>query len=191
MVKYALGSAIARTLGLKEAATHLTVRHALARGESMVVTGASPTSRIERAIAPMIVECATQSLVIDDPDGVLYTRTAEHRRNIGPCWCIDWSGPEGERLNFLTEALPGGGVARHDRRDRVIDEMVREIVPGKEQDRLVTHTRELVAGIAQYLIECPDDDPAPPPPSWPRVGDAPRHDASRCERRKETVWQAA
>ena len=84
------------------------------------VEGAGSRRRAKQFFAAAVLESDDAHLVIQDPDGEIHKRCAEHRESLGPCHRVAWNSPANAGVNvFDSGFLNARGTTRREFVDAV------------------------------------------------------------------------
>jgi type IV secretion system protein VirD4 len=118
---------------------------------SALVVAPAGTGKTDGVIVPSILSCDPFSLVINDPKGELYERTAGHRARLGPVLRIEWTaGAQGSTCwNPIDLAsLPADAAGRGDE----VDRFSAILIVGDERDFWVSSGRAALSALTMYRL---------------------------------------
>ncbi len=118
---------------------------------SALVVAPAGTGKTDGIIVPSVLMCDPFSLVINDPKGELYERTAGHRATLGRVLRIEWTaGAAGSVCWNPIDlcSLPFDRGARGD----LVDRLIAVLIPGDERDFWISSGRAALSACTLFQI---------------------------------------
>lgn len=118
---------------------------------SSLVVAPAGTGKTDGVIVPSVLMCDPFSIVVNDPKGELYERTAGHRATLGRVLRIEWTaGATGSVCwnPIDLRSLPAERGARGD----LVDRLIAVLIPGDERDFWISSGRAALAACTLFQI---------------------------------------
>jgi len=118
---------------------------------SSLVVAPAGTGKTDGIIVPSVLMCDPFSLVINDPKGELYERTAGHRATLGRVLRIEWTAGAAGSVCWNPIDLPSLPADRGARGD-LVDRLIAVLIPGDERDFWISSGRAALAACTLFQI---------------------------------------
>ncbi|WP_119422575.1 type IV secretory system conjugative DNA transfer family protein [Desertibaculum subflavum] len=118
---------------------------------SALVVAPAGTGKTDGVIVPSVLMCDPFSLVVNDPKGELYERTAGHRATLGRVLRIEWTAGAAGSVCWNPIDLGSLPTERGARGD-LIDRLIAVLIPGDERDFWISSGRAALAACALFQI---------------------------------------
>ncbi len=118
---------------------------------SSLVVAPAGTGKTDGIIVPSVLMCDPFSLVVNDPKGELYERTAGHRARLGRVLRIEWTAGSTGSVCWNPidlRSLPSDRGARGD----LVDRLIAVLMPGDERDFWTSSGRAALSACTLFQI---------------------------------------